>query len=167
MELHCRRYCLSSIRASSVDNFRYRRKRKSFHLFPPTTFLPLPTLMYTCALMTHYIVLAIRPVEREYERIEIDFLATSTQKGTFKLSDSCVTKLSFPNLWNYIRLWYFRDVPTTLCLACRIPLYVVCFIASDLVLRCIMLLYLKHYWKGCVDSNTRHGHSSNNSNNDL
>lgn len=64
-------------------------------------------------------------------KIGIDFFATSTIKEATLKHPIAVTKLSFPNLWNYIRLWYFRRR----CWAMASFVHVVCFIVSDLVLR--------------------------------
>lgn len=62
-------------------------------------------------------------------------------RGTFKFPIA-VTKLSFPNLWNYIRLWYFAAASTHACSAALCwrrerahrTSSEVCFIVSDLVL---------------------------------
>lgn len=83
-------------------------------------------------------------------RLNRNWLFPTTSHKLFPSSGYpiAVTKLSFPNLWNYIRFSMYQPLvlscPNKYCAsACSF-----CFIVSDLVFCGIMFLRFIHYWKG-------------------
>lgn len=97
-----------------------------------------------------------RPVETHGQpgKLEIDF---RKRAPSAEASAIAVTKLSFPNLWNYIRLRYFRRSDALFhCSANMLRPYirrrVVCFIVSELVLRSHVAARHTYMRKASVDN---------------